>query len=348
MLKFTGPHRSPSPRSDWLALVHEDILEPDLPIVDAHHHIWEQEGNVYGLPELHSDLSDGHNIVATVVVEAHAFYRKVGPKSLRSVGETETLIGLLKNAPDLAAKGYCQAIVANVDLTLGTGVEDVIETHLQAAPNRVRGVRHMVCRDPHYPKGITIAPAPECLLKQVAYRDGLRTLERLGMNYDAMLYHSQLSDLVETVELVPDLSVVLDHYGMPLGVGPYVGRSDEVFSTWRTNIRRLAEFPNVTVKLGGLGMILTGANWHENPLPPTSKELMVAWRPWFEACLEAFGAERCMFESNFPVDKGMFSYRTLWNSFKRLARGMSLQEQKFLFHDTACRVYHLNVLGEGI
>lgn len=340
-LEYTGSLRYPPPRQDWLGRVREELLLPDLPIIDAHHHIWAQDGNVYGLSDLAEDAGDGHRIVGTVLVEAHAFYRTTGPEHLRPVGETETIMNALNDAPDLAEHGLCQAIVANADLTLGDRLEEVIEAHRAAAPDRFRGVRHMVGRDPHFPEGITIRPAPEGLLKRSDYRDGLCRIERLGLSYDAMLYHSQLSDLVETVALVPGLPVILNHYGVPLGVGPYADRRDEVFAVWKANIRRLAEHRNVTVKLGGLGMVLTGARWHELPDPPNSQALADAWRPWFDICVEAFGADRCMFESNFPVDKGMYSYRTLWNAFKRLTRDLDSADQAALFHDTAARVYRL-------
>jgi len=338
-LEFTGSLRYPSPRKDWLARVNEEVLFPELPIIDAHHHIWTQDGNVYGLRDLVEDMLDGHRIVGTVCVEAHAFYRTKGPEHLRPVGETEAIVQALRDVPELSAQGPCRALVAKADLTLGDRLEEVIASHQAAAPGRFRGIRHSVGRDPHFPEGIAIRPAPEGTLKQATYRDGLRTLQRLGVSYDAMLYHSQLSDLLETVELVPHLPVILNHYGMPLGVGPYADRHSEVFAIWKANIRRLSELPNVTVKLGGLGMVLTGANWHERPVPPGSQELADAWRPWFDTCIEAFGAQRCMFESNFPVDKGMYSYRTAWNAFKRLVSDLSEAERAALFHDTAARIY---------
>jgi L-fuconolactonase len=340
-LEFTGTLRYPSPRAEWLARGNEEVIDPDLAIVDAHHHLWAQQGNPYSLRDLSNDTEEGHRIVATVLVEAHAFYRDTGPEALRPVGETEAAERSLFHSPELARAGLCRAIVAKADLTLGDGLEEVLDAHRAAAPDRFRGVRHPVMRDPHYPDGITIRPAPEGLLKRVDYRDGLRVLARMGLSYDAMLYHSQLSDLVETADLIPELSVIVNHYGMPLGVGPYAGRRDEVFMSWRANMSRLAQLSNVAVKLGGLGMVLTGAEWHEREQPPTSQELAEAWRPWFDTCLDAFGPARCMVESNFPVDKGMYGYRTLWNAYKRLSAGMSDTERAALFHATATRVYRL-------
>lgn len=340
-LEFTGAYRYPNPRADWLGLRVESILEPALPIVDPHHHIWAQEGNPYTVSDLAADTATGHRIVATVFVEAHSSYRTDGPDELRPVGETEQIEAGLASRPDLAALGLCSGIIGKADLTLGAGVAPVVAAHLAASPARFRGVRHLVTRDPHFPNGIALRPSAEGLLKRIDFREGLAAIARLGLSYDAMLYHSQLSDLIEVARLLPDLPIVLDHFGCPLGVGPYAGREAETLHQWRGNIRLLAACPNVCVKMGGMGMIVTGATWHERPLPPSSAELAEAWRPLVETCIEAFGVDRCMFESNFPVDKGMFSYPVVWNAYKRVAAGASSTEKAALFHNTAARVYRL-------
>lgn len=340
-LEFTGALRYPHPRPDWLALHHEPILDADLPIIDAHHHIWNQEGNPYGLEDLAADTATGHRIVGTVFVEAHANYRPDGPEALRPVGETESIERMLAARPDLAARGLCRAIVGKIDLTLGAGVEAVIAAHQSASPTRFRGARHLVTRDPHFPNGIALKPSAEGLLKRLDFRDGLGALARAGICFDAMLYHSQLSDLIEVATQLPDLTIILDHFGAPLGVGPYAPRRAEVFAAWRTSIRALAACPNVVVKMGGQGMIISGDFWHERPTPPSSEDLRAAWQPLFDTCVEAFGPERCMFESNFPVDKGMFAYPVIWNAFKRLAAGASATEKAALFHDTAIRIYRI-------
>ena len=342
-LEFTGALRYPSPRAAWLAQTEEEILDPALPIIDPHHHIWAQEGNPYAIGDLADDIATGHNVVATVFVEAHSSYRTEGPEELRPVGETEQIEAALVARPELAAAGVCRGIVGKVDLTLGTRVESVVEAHLAASPERFRGVRHLVTRDPHFPNGIALRPSPEGLLKRIDFREGLATIARLGLSFDAMLYHSQLSDLIEVARIIPDLPIVLDHFGCPLGVGPYAGREDETFRQWRDSIHILAKHPNVSVKMGGLGMIVTGATWHTREQSPSSEELANAWKPLVETCVEAFGVDRCMFESNFPVDKGMFSYPVVWNAFKRLTAMASAREKAALFHDTAARVYRLPI-----
>lgn len=339
-LEFTGAYRYPQPRADWLALRHEEILEPDLPILDAHHHIWQQEGNPYGLADLAADTGTGHRILGTVFVEAHSAYRPDGPEALKPVGETESIEAMLAARPDLAARGLCRGIIGKVDLTLGPAVAEVIAAH-QAASPRFRGVRHLVTRDPHFPNGIALRPSAEGLLKRLDFRDGLAEVARAGLTFDAMLYHSQISDLAEVARLLPELTIVLDHFGAPLGVGPYTDRRSDVLRHWRLAIRDLAACPNVVVKMGGQGMIISGDAWHERDIPPGSADLAAAWAPLFDSCIEAFGPNRCLFESNFPVDKGMFSYPVVWNAFKRLASGATATEKAALFHDNALRLYRL-------
>lgn len=340
-LEFTGAYRYPQPRADWLARQREEIIDPDLPIIDAHHHIWQQDGNPYGLADLAEDTGSGHRIVGTVFVEAHSSYRPDGPEALRPVGETESIEAMLAANPELAVRGLCRGIVGKADLTLGAQVAEVIAAHRAASPDRFRGIRHLVTRDPHFPNGIALRPSPEGLLKRLDFRDGLAEVARAGLTFDAMLYHSQISDLAEVARLIPDLTIVLDHFGAPLGVGPYTDRRDDVLRHWQLAIRELAKCPNVVIKLGGQGMIISGDFWHERDTPPGSAELAAAWQPLFDTCIAAFGPDRCMFESNFPVDKGMFSYTVVWNAFKRLASGASASEKATLFHDTASRIYRL-------
>jgi predicted TIM-barrel fold metal-dependent hydrolase len=178
-------------------------------------------------------------------------------------------------------------------------------------------------------------------MAEPAFRAGFACLAKHGLSFDAWLYHTQIHQLADLARAFPATPIVLDHVGGPLGVGPYRGRRDEVFADWRNGIRALAECPNVHMKLGGLAMVVNGFDFHENVLPPSSGELADAWRPYMETCIEAFGPHRCMFESNFPVDKGMCSYPVLWNAFKRIAAGASSAEKAALFHDTAARFYRL-------
>ena len=342
-LDVTGPYRYPNPDAAWLARHVEDVLEPELPIIDPHHHIWKQPGNIYGIEDLKADVCSGHNVIATVFVQAYHGYRTSGPEALRCVGETETIEGLAQAVQgDAGCPRLCEGIVGFADLTLGEGVREVLDAHLAASPARFKGVRHSVARDPHFPDGIVLRPAPANLLADPLFRAGMATLAEYGLSFDAMLYHCQLRELAAAAQAVPGLSIVLDHFGCILGVGPYVGQERETFSAWRRDIQLLAQSPNVSIKLGGLGMIICGARFHERALPPSSQELALAWRPYVETCVEAFGVDRCMFESNFPVDKAMVSYTVLWNAFKRLTAGASPSEKASLLHANAARFYKLD------
>ncbi len=341
-LEVVGRYRYPSPAPQWLDLHHEEIIEPDRAIVDAHHHLWQEPGNPYLLDAFAADLATAHRIGATVFVQAHFGYHPSGPEELRPVGETEKVVAIARTArsanhpTDIAA-----GIVGFADLTLGERVEAVLEAHEAAASGRFRGIRHSVARDSNFPDGIVLRPAPANMLSDARYRAGLSAVAARGLSYDAMLYHEQIPELTTLARALPGLQIVLDHLGCVIGVGPYRGREDETFARWRADIAELATCPNVSVKLGGLGMVIGGATWHENERPPTSAELAQAWRPQIESCIELFGPARCMFESNFPVDKGMFSYAVLWNAFKRLTFNASEDEKDALFRGTASRVYRL-------
>lgn len=342
-LEVTGKFRYPSPAPEWLARRVEDVIDAEVAIIDPHHHLWEERGVPYLLEEICADLADGHDVRATIAVQAHYAYRTVGPASLAPVGETEAFVAVRRQARAAGCHTrIAEGIVAHADLTLGAGVEAVLDAHLACAGQALRGIRHSVSRDELFPNGIVIKPAPAGLLADAAYREGLRHLNRRGLVYDAMLYHSQLPELTAMARAFPDLSIVLDHIGCILGVGPYAGREQELFEAWRIDLQALAECANVRVKVGGFGMIVCGAAWHERPLPPISQELAAAWRPYVETCIELFGPERCMFESNFPVDKAMYSYRTLWNTFKRLTGSLTQSERGALFAGTAQETYGLD------
>ena len=342
-LEVTGRYRYPSPAPEWLAQRIEPVIEPGLRIIDAHHHLWVENGNPYLLDELVADVSAGHRIAATIVVQAHYGYRETGPDHLRPVGETERVAAIAAEARDRSLGTQVAAgIVAYANLTLGDQLGEVLDAHTIAARGALRGIRHSVSRDEHFPDGVVIRPAPAGLLADPRYRSGLSTLVEYGLSYDAMLYHAQIPELAAMARALPDLQIILDHIGCILGVGYYRGRGDENFAAWRAAMTELARCPNVVVKFGGFGMIVGGANWHERPLPPTSTELADAWRRYFETCIELFGVERCMFESNVPVDKAMYSYRTLWNAFKRLGSGASPAEKEALFAGTAAKVYRVD------
>ena len=342
-LDVTGRYRYPPPNPAWLAQHVEEVLDPHIPIIDAHHHLWEEAGARYLLEEIRGDVDDGHAIAATVFVQAHYGYRKDGPTQLAPVGETEKVMTMSREAERQGCLTQIAAgIVGFADLTLGDSVQDVLDAHREVAGDAFKGIRHSVSRDENFPDGIVLRPAPARLLADPAYRAGLVQVAKQGLVFDAMLYHQQIPELTQMARAFPDLSIVLDHLGCILGVGLYEDCKDEVFVAWRSAMIDLANCPNVTVKIGGFGMIVCGANWHQRPCPPTSIQLAEAWRPYIETCIELFGPTRCMFESNFPVDKAMYSYRTLWNAFKRVTDGFSADERGALFAGTAQRIYGLD------
>ena len=327
----------------WLALTEEQPIDPDVPICDPHHHLWDHPDNRYLLDELLRDTGGGHNIVGTVFVEVGAMYRKDGAEEMRPVGETEFVQGI---AAQSASGGYGETavaagIVGYADLTLGAAVTPVLEAQIAASTNRFRGIRHRTAWDPDPDVGVREAP-PRVLLLDPTFREGFACLGPAGLSFDAWLYHPQIMDLVSLARAVPDVPIVLDHIGGPIGAGGYSGKREEVVRVWRQGISELATCPNVSVKLGGLGMPYCGFGWHRRPVPPGSAELADAMAPYFLHCIESFGVDRCMFESNFPVDKASFSYTVMWNAFKRICADFSATEQAALLHDTAARFYRLS------
>jgi predicted TIM-barrel fold metal-dependent hydrolase len=334
-------------RHDWLASQREEIIEPDLPIVDPHHHLVDRpETGRYLLPELLADTGSGHNITATVYLEWLSMYRADGPAEMRPVGEVEFANGVAA----MAASGtygktqVCAGIVGTADLSLGAAVERVLEAEIEAgggSGGRFRGIRYITATHPQQAAWGSPVLRPAGLLMQPKVREGFARLAPLGLGFDAWMYHTQLGELVELARAFPDTPIVLDHVGGAIGLGPYAGRRDAAFAEWKDRIAELGACPNVHIKLGGLGMRLFGFDVHLGERPPSSVQLAAAWRPYVETCIAAFGAERAMFESNFPVDKGSGSYHAFWNAFKRLAAGCSAREKAALFSGTATRFYRL-------
>lgn len=340
-------HRQLIVRPDWLALRQEDILEAGLPIVDAHHHLWNRDGIAYLLPELLADIGTGHNIVATVFMECKAMYRKDASPAMRAVGEVEFANGIaaMSASGEFGSARVAAGIVGYADLGLGATVRDALEAEIAAGGGRFRGVRNISAWHAVPEARGSSVDLPPDVLTRPSFREGVRCLTSLGLSFDAWMYHTQLDELIALGRAVPDATIILNHVGGALGIGPYAGRRDEVFAEWRNSMRELAQNPNVYIKLGGLGMRLFGFDVHRGPLPPSSQQLADAWRPYIETCIEAFGASRAMFESNFPVDKGSCSYQALWNAFKRIAAGASAADKRALFSETAARVYRL---GDGL
>ena len=343
----------------------EAILDPDLPIVDPHHHLWDHPAAAvaafsasghgfaraiagsarYLLDELLADMNRGHNVRATVYVECGSMYRAGGPPAMRPVGETEFVGGVAAmSASGLYGEARaCAGIVGHADLTQGDGVVEVLEAHIAAGGGRFRGIRHSCSWDADPDVLGPLARGESGLYRSPRFREGFARLAPLGLSFDAWLLEPQLPDLIDLARAFPATTIVLDHVGTPLGIASYVGRREERFGAWRENIRALAGSPNVRVKLGGLAMPFAGfASFMSSP-PAPSAQLAAEWRPYIETCIEAFGAERCMFESNFPVDIGSCAYDVLWNAFKIVAAGCSAEEKAALFSGVAGKTYRLEI-----
>jgi predicted TIM-barrel fold metal-dependent hydrolase len=345
---YRGSHvRNDADLAAWLAKrPREAALEPELPIIDPHHHFWDAPARGrYLLPDLLADIGGGHNIVSTVFLECRAMYRKDGPRHMAAVGEVEFVVG---QAAMSASGGFgpcrvAEVIIGGGDLTLGAkAVRELMEAEIVAAGGRLRGMRHGVAWDEH-PEIYSYAsrPVPLHQVMDPKFREGFAQLAPLGLSFESWQYHPQLPDAIDLARSFPDTSIILNHVGGILGVGPYAGRRQEEFARWQANINDLAKCPNVTCKLGGLGMVNVGYDYHERDIPPSSEDLAAGWRPYVEHCIEAFGPNRCMFESNFPPDKQSGGYTELWNAFKRITASASADEKKALYSGTAARVYRM-------
>ena len=322
----------------WLELVDEEVVEPDLPIVDPHHHLWPEGGALpYGLAELEADVGSGHRVDATVFVECGAARLDDGPEHLRPVGET----AFVASRAAMTSRPLIAGIVARADLRLGAQLDEVLDAHTEAGAGLFRGIRHALARAEH-PEALRIPGRnPVGLSTDPAFRAGVARLGERGLTYDSWLYHYQLPEFAELARAVPGTTLVLDHVGTPLGVGPYAERRAEIFEQWRLDIADVARCDNVVVKVGGLAMPDNGFGWHAAERPPTSDEVVAAHAPYYRHVIECFGPERCMFESNFPIDRWSLSYRVLWNALKKIAAGYTDDEQATMFAGTARRVYRL-------
>jgi predicted TIM-barrel fold metal-dependent hydrolase len=271
-------------------------------------------------------------------------YRADGPEALRVVGETEFVNGVAA----MSASGrygltkICAGIVGHANLLIGEQVAGVLESHLKAGGGRFRGIRHITVWDADTTLMNPLSAGPPGLLRDTTFRAGFSRLAPLNLSFDAWLFHPQISELTDLARAFPQTTIILNHAGGVVGIGAYAGRRDEVFKNWSRAIRDLARCENVNVKLGGLGMRINGFGFEGAEAPPASEQLAMAWQPYIETCIEAFGTNRCMFESNFPVDKGSYGYGLAWNAFKRLTRDATKDERTALFSGTAERVYGLS------
>ena len=347
--KYPGLYcRNETDLKAWLAKrPTEAALEPNLPIIDPHHHFWDapQRGR-YFLPDLLDDLGGGHNIVSTVFLECQSMYRKSGPREMAPVGEVEFVNGIaaMSASGNYGPCRVAEAIIGHADVTIGARAREVLEAQLAVGGGRFRGIRYGVSWDGSDMIGKFVSRfVPPGQVRDPKFREGFAQLSPLGLSFESWQYHPQLPDAIDLARAFPDTTIILNHVGGVLGVGPYSGRRPEILAGWRKDIGELAKCPNVNVKLGGIGMTSFGFDFHERDLPPSSEDLAAAWRQFVEPCIEAFGVNRCMFESNFPPDKQSCGYTELWNAFKRITAGASTSEKTALYSGTAARVYRLIV-----
>ncbi len=342
-------HRRPVELNEWSKQVIEAALEPALPIIDAHHHLWDdEERGQYLVAELMADIAaSGHNVLATIFLEVGAMYRADGPTAMKPVGEVEFANGMAA----ISASGrygdtrVCAGILGHADLMLGDAVQPVLEALVAAGNGRLRGIRHGVCWDSGPAGKFLRRKLPPHQVLDPAFRKGFARLAPLGLSFESWQYHPQLPDVADLLRAFPETSVILNHVGGPLLLPPHDADPAEVFKVWRSHIRELAQFPNLTVKVGGLGMFYAGSTYHLRDKPPGSEEVAQAWRPYVETCIEAFGPTRCIMESNFPVDKQSCGYGVLWNAMKRVTSSCTPSEKAAMYAGTAARVYRLEHFG---
>jgi L-fuconolactonase len=339
-------HRHSVALNRWIARARkEQALEPDLPIIDPHHHLWDDDRGPYLLPDIVGDIGGGHNVKATVFIECRTHYRAGATEAEQPLGEVEFVNGISAMS---ASGGYgptriAAAIIGHADLRLGDKVQDVLEKEIALTGGRMRGIRWSIPYDASDVGRHVSRFVAEGISRDATWRAGFSRLAKLGLTFEGWCYHPQIPEITALARAFPDTTIILNHVGGFLGVGPYSSRTKEEFQSWKRSIVELATCPNVVVKLGGLGMLIFGFDLHLRADPPSSDILAATWKPFLETCIETFGPERGMYESNFPVDKQSCDYTACWNAFKRISAGASASEKAALFHDTAARVYRIAV-----
>lgn len=326
----------------WLALTREEIIDPDLEIIDAHHHVWDMPGNRYLFDELLADFGSGHNIRASIYAQCRSMYRCTGPEEMRPVGETEFVNGIaaMSASGQYGDAAACAGIIGTTDLMLGDGVRRVLEAHIEAGGGRFRGIRPSVAWH-ESDKVRALDVQPQILMEPTA-RKAIAAISSHRLTLDLFCFFTQLDEVYDVAKYFPELRIIVNHTGGPLGIGPYEGRDAEVFAQLKTKLVALSGLPHTYVKLGGLGMRYTGIKANYDRPPSSSNELARRWGPYIQTAIDIFGPDRCMYESNFPVDKGVCSYHVLWNAFKKLSVSYTADERKLLFSATASKVYSLN------
>lgn len=334
----------PEPRTDeWRALVTEDIVEPERPIIDPHHHLWSSASfwGTYELENLWADTGSGHNVEKTIFIDCRSNYREDGPEHLKPIGETEYVALVAEASAENPNQATIAGIVSHANMTLGKGVTEVLEAHEVAGRGRFRGIRHAGPQDTTGTLMNSGSGRP-CPYTRPDFQEGVRTLGEMGYTYDTWHFFMQNQDYLKLAQSAPNTTMILDHFGTPLGAGAYAGKQAEIFEEWSKDIAEIAgTCPNVVAKLGGLAMPDNGFGWDTRETPPTSDEFAEAQRPYYLHTIECFGPDRCMFESNFPVDKLSISYHVLWNGLKKIVADFSEEEKHAMFYGTAARVYRV-------
>jgi L-fuconolactonase len=329
-------------RNDWLRMLDEPVIDPSLPIIDPHHHLWQRPNWAYFPDDLIEDISSGHNVRSTIFVECRTNYRKDGPQELKPIGEVEFAADCGKRVDSQKeAPRICEGIIGHANLCLGSDVAPVLDALAEASIGRFRGIRYSTAWDIEpdicNPE---LGTSPD-ISGTAAFRQAVALLGRRNLVYDAWVYHPQLHQVAELARACPDTQVVLDHAGGPVGIGRYQSRREDGFKEWRLAMKAVSACPNIAVKIGGLAMRISGYDFHAGAMPPSSEQIAQAFKAYVETCIEYFGVARCMFESNFPVDKASYSYRVLWNAYKRITTGLSTAEKTALFAGTAAKIYRL-------
>lgn len=330
---------------DWLALADkEEILEPDLAIVDTHHHLHVHHESRYLVPDLQADMATAGNVIGTVFVQSggNFFYRRIGSDEMRVVGETEVIVSMTKGHKNVA-----NGIIGYADLMVGSRIGKVLDAHMELGDNRFRGVRQLTIWDKsdsvRYYLHSPFRMPTEGMVMDKTFREGFAELSRRKLVFDCTPSHTQLDEVTDLAKTFPDTTIMLDHIGCVVRVGPYAGKHDEIFAYWKTRLKKLAGHKNVFIKIGGLAMQMYGFNFRSRPKPPNSRDVAELWKPFVETSIEIFGPDRTMMESNFPVDKGSITYAACWNALKRITAGASAADKVKIFSGTAIKAYGLKI-----
>ena len=329
---------------DWLAQVQEEIIDPQLPIIDPHHHLWNGDNQLAGsfpylIENLNEDTFSGHNIVGTIFMECAQGYYSDGEEKYKPVGETEFVVNLMKASKKLPKTTNIIGIIGYADLMLGGEVKDVLDKHLLKGEGFFKGIRHAAGWDKNAEIHNSHSNPIENIYFNKSFREGAEELIKLNLTFDAWHYHHQIKDLSNFAIKYPELTIIHDHFGGPLGVGPYEGKRVEIFKKWKDDISLLSESKNVYAKLGGLAMPVNGWNFHKQNKPASSDQILDMHHEYYLHTINCFGVERCMFESNFPVDRRSVSYHILWNAFKKMVLDYSDEDKNKLFFQNAKDIY---------